>query len=164
MSRLLLIFAVALIFTVSASAQKAVPKFTQFPAVVEKPRSIKTKTRPIPLTYIKGLRDASKRGVNFAGHYVVAGRGCGTGCTNAYIIDARTGQTLYPDEFFNIDATYGDGYSDIQLDFKKNSRLLIIHGRPGSKKENADSKPGDYYYEWKNNRLRLLKFVEKKND
>jgi hypothetical protein len=36
----------------------------------------------------------------------------------------------------NVDATYGDGYSDEQLEFTKSSRLLIIHGVPGSKSEN----------------------------
>ncbi|MFT3745974.1 MAG: hypothetical protein QM785_17020 [Pyrinomonadaceae bacterium] len=164
MYRLLIFFCLFLGIAISAIGQSSVPKFTQFPVAVEKAKSVKTKGRPIPLKYIGGLKEAAKRGVNFAGHFVLAGRGCGTGCTNAYIINARTGEMLYPDQLFNIDATYGDGYSDIQLDFKKNSRLLIIHGRPGSKNENANIKPGDYYYEWKNNRLRLLKFVEKKND
>lgn len=148
----------------SVSAQTSIPKFTQFPAPVERPRSANAKGQPIPAAYVKGLKEAEKRGVNFAGHYVLDGRGCGTGCTNAYVINSRTGKTLYPDQLFNVDATYGDGYSDVQLEFKKNSRLLIIHGRPGSKNENANTKPGDYYYEWKNDRLRLIKFVEKKND
>lgn len=163
MSRFLSLFGIFLAVAVSVAAQNTVPQFTRFPAAVEKPRSIKTKSKPITLAYIKGLKEAAKRGVNFAGHYVVAGRGCGTGCTNAYIINARTGKTHYPDQLFNVDATYGEGYSDVQLEFKKNSRLLIIHGRPGSKNENADNKSGDYYYEWKNDRLRLIKFVEKKN-
>ncbi len=164
MSRYFFLITIFFLLAISAAAQKSVPKFTQFPAAVEKPHSLKTKGRPIPLKYIGGLKEAAKRGVNFAGHYVLTGRGCGTGCTNAYVINARTGETLYPDELFNIDATYGDDYSDIQLEFKKNSRLLIIHGRPGSKDENANIKPGDYYYGWKNDRLRLVKFVEKKND
>lgn len=163
MSRFLSLFGIFLAVAVSVAAQNTVPQFTRFPAAVEKPRSIKTKSKPITLAYIKGLKEAAKRGVNFAGHYVVAGRGCGTGCTNAYIINARTGKTHYPDQLFNVDAAYGEGYSVVQLEFKKNSRLLIIHGRPGSKNENADNKSGDYYYEWKNDRLRLIKFVEKKN-
>ena len=90
----------------------------------------------------------------------MTGWGCGTGCTNAAIIEARSGRVIWPDQFANIDASYGAGYSEKQIDFRSNSRLLIIHGRPGSFDEDAEAKPpGDYYYEWRAERLRLLKFV-----
>ena len=149
----------------AASAQASkVPEFSEYPVSVEKVRvkGINFKKNPDARTYRTRLSEAFARGVNFAGHYTVAGWGCGTGCTNGAIIDGRTGDVLWPEQFMNIDARYGDVYSDKQLDFRKNSRLLIIRGRPGSKNEATDTRPaGDYYFEWKNNRFRLLKVVEK---
>jgi hypothetical protein len=157
-----------LIFSISVSGQPGrVPKFNQYPAVVEKARvkSINFQRNPSALTFRTRLSEAIAGGVNFAGHYIVTGWGCGTGCTNAAIIEARTGDVIWPDQFMNIDASYGDGYSDEQIEYKKNSRLLIIHGRPGSKNENAKIPPsGDHYYEWRGNRLHLLKSVPKKSN
>ena len=162
-------FAIALIaLSICVSAQQPrTPKFTQYPVAVEEARvkSIDFKRNPDARSFRTRLSEAMKGGVNFAGHYIVAGWGCGTGCTNAAIIEARTGDVIWPDQFANIDASYGEGYSDEQLEFKKNSRLLIIHGRPGSRNENAKIPPsGDYYYEWKGNRLHLLRSVPKKTD
>ena len=160
---LFLVFAVA-VFSTTAHSQAKTPQFSKYPATVEKARvkSIDFKNNPEARTFRTRLGYALDRGVNFAGHYIVTGWGCGTGCTNGAIIEARTGDVIWPDQFMNIDATYGDGYSDEQLEFKNNSRLLIIHGRPGGRDENAKTPPsGDYYYEWKNNRFRLLKVVEK---
>lgn len=155
-----------LIFSINISAQSArVPKFGQYTVAVEKARvkSINFKRNPSARTFRTRLSEALAGGVNFAGHYIVTGWGCGTGCTNAAIIEARTGDVIWPDQFMNIDASYGDGYSDEQIEFKKNSRLLIIHGRPGSKNENAKIPPsGDHYYEWRGNRLHVLKSVPKK--
>ena len=150
--------------TGSAAAQK-VPNFSDHPAKVEKPhiQKIDFKLNPDARSFRTRLSEALKGGVNFAGHFVVAGWGCGTGCTNAAVIDTFTGKIYWPDQFYNVDATYGDSYSDVQLDFKQNSRLLIIHGRPGTQKESGFAgPPGDYYYEWSNNQFRLITSVPKK--
>jgi hypothetical protein len=141
---------------------QSVPKFSDYPTRVTKARasSIDFKRDPSARTFRTRLSAALRDGVNFAGHYIVTGWGCGTGCSNAAIIEARTGRVIWPDQFANIDASYGAGYSEKQIDFRPNSRLLIIHGRPGSFDENAGPKPaGDYYYEWRAEGLRLLKFV-----
>jgi len=146
------------------SQKRGLPTFGQYPATVEKAkaRSINFKRSPGASTYRTRLTEALREGVNFAGHYIVTGWGCGTGCSNAAVIEARTGVVTFPGEFYNIDSRYGDTYSDPLMDFKKNSRLLIVHGSPGPATESGPGKPsGDYYYEWRNNRFRLLKFVKK---
>jgi len=143
------------------------PKFSDYPATVEKARvkGVTFGENPSARAFGTRLTYAFDRGVNFAGHYILTGWGCGTGCTNAAIIEARTGDIIWPNQFANIDATYGDRYSDEQIEFRKNSRLLIIHGRPGSMKEFKKVPPsGDHYFEWKNNRLRILKVVEKQTN
>ena len=168
MGKYILPLILLLMFSICICAQPGrVPKFGQYPVTVEKARvkAINFKKNPDARTFRTRLSEALARGVNFAGHYIVTGWGCGTGCTNAAIIEARTGDVIWPDQFANIDASYGEGYSNEQLEFKKNSRLLIIHGRPGSRNENAKiPSSGDHYYEWKGNRLHLLKSVPKKTD
>lgn len=140
------------------------PRFSDHPVTVERAR-IKTlnfKRDPDAAAYKTRLSSAVKGGTNFAGHYIIAGWGCGTGCTNAAIIDARTGKVMWPDELTNVDATYGDGYSEVQLDFKKNSRLLIIHGRPGSKEGSGAGLPsGDHYLVWDGAKFKLIKSIAK---
>jgi len=151
------------LFTGLAAAQK-VPRFAEYPTRVERPRitAIDFKKNPDARTYRTRLTEALRNGVNFAGHFIVAGWGCGTGCTNAAVIDTFTGKIHWPEQFYNVDATYGEGYSDVQLDFKKNSRLLIIHGRPGSKDDSGYSgPPGDYYYEWRSNAFHLIRSIPK---
>ena len=152
-----------LVLAVAASGQ-GVPKFNQYKATVEKPRITKIdfKKNADARTYRTRLTEALRGGVNFAGHYVIAGWGCGTGCTNAAIIDTWTGKIYWPEEFYNVDASYGNGYSDVQLDFRKASRMLIIHGRPGTAKESGPTGPaGDHYFEWRADRFRKLRVVPK---
>ena len=38
------------------------------------------------------LRDAARAGPDFAGHYRIESIGCGTECTNSFIIDVKTGR------------------------------------------------------------------------
>ena len=130
---LFVIVLVSLLAVQTYSQKRNVPSFGQYPARVEKARAhgIDFKRNPDARTFRTRLSEALAGGVNFAVHFIVVGWGCDTGRTNAAIIEARTGDVIWPDQFMNIDASYGDGYSDEQLEFKKNSRLLIIHGRPG---------------------------------
>lgn len=102
-------------------------------------------------------------GVNFAGHYTVASAGCGTGCSISAIIDARTGRAYFPEALFGWTSIMGDydiPDSEEQRSFRADSRLLQVVGRPniGRVGEERYGPSGIYYYEWTNNRLRLVKF------
>jgi len=154
------------ILSVSAFGQAAsVPKFAAYPATVEKAKakSIDFKKNPDALTFRTRLTDGLKRGVNFAGHYIVVGWGCGTGCISGAILDARTGNVFWPEQFNALGVWYGgEEYTAEPVAYRKNSRLLIITGVPAQKSDAVTEKPsGVYYYEWKNNRLRQVKFVPK---
>ena len=168
MKRKVLLIVTALVLVSGVYAQTGkLPKFGNYPAAAEKPRvkSVDFRRDPSASTFRTRLTGAFRRGVNFAGHYVLVGWGCGTGCTNGAIIEARNGRVIWPEQLYNLDATYGDSYSDEQITFRKDSSLVVIHGIPGTKNETAKAKPsGDYYYEWKNNRFKLLKFVEKRSE
>src|ERR1035437_10132549 len=167
MKRLGLLVMASCLLVVQAEAQVRIPRFDQYPVKVEKPRinKIDFRRNRDAGTFRTRLAEGLAGGVNFVGRYVVVTWGCGTGCTNGAIIDTRTGRVLWPGEFYNIDASYGDGYADPILEYKKNSRLFIFHGIPGPPDEDAKTPPsGDYYYEWRNNGFRRLKFVEKKSN
>lgn len=161
--RLLLTFLLLSVCYSVLGQNDAVPKFSEFPATVERTeaRAIDFKKNPDARTFRTRLSEALRGGVNFAGHFVVAGWGCGTGCISGAIINARTGNVFWPEQFNALGVLYSDGnYADPPVEYKKNSRLLVIHGIPGEATDDAPSKPsGDYYYEWKNDRLRQLKFV-----
>jgi len=158
----LLVFAFAL--TVPCLSQP-IPKFSQYPASVQRPRvtAINFKTNPDARPFRTRLSEGLRNGVNFAGHYALVGWGCGTGCISGAIVDTRTGKVYWPEQFNAFGVLYTDGnYAYPPVEYKKNSRLLVIHGIPGEKDDDAPAKPsGSYYYEWKNNRLRQVRFVAK---
>jgi len=158
----LFIAAIVCLLALQALGQKGIPAFGQYPASIEKARvkSIDFKHNPDARTFKTRLGEALKGGVNFAGHYVVAGWGCGTGCISGAIIDARTGNVFWPTELGGVAVWYGkQNYADEPVAYRKNSHLLVIFGIPGSKEGQPDKASGKYYYEWTNNRLRLVKFV-----
>ena len=105
-----------------------------------------------------------EEGVNFAGHYTLVSAGCGTGCSITGIIDARNGRAYFPKEFTGWTSIVGDYEipdGEDQRMVRKDSRLLRVIERPniGSAGEERYGPSGIYYYEWSNNRLRLVKFV-----
>jgi hypothetical protein len=148
--------------------QRGVPAFNQYPAAVEKARATKIDFRRSPGagSFRTRLSDGLRGGVNFAGHYVVVGWGCGTGCISGAIVDARDGRVYFPNAFHDIGVWYdGNGYTEEPVRYKKNSRLFVITGVPGDQPEEVrDDRWGEYYYEWKSNRLRLVRFVKKERN
>ena len=137
----------------SAFAQGSrVPAFNQYPARVERVRTkaINFKRNPEARRYRTVLTEALRDGINFAGHYVVATWGCGTACQIGAIIDARTGDVFWPKELAGIYTIF-----DEPIRHRANSRLIVISTVPATKADNRE----DSYYEWKNNRLRLIRSV-----
>ncbi|HMP67029.1 MAG TPA: hypothetical protein PKD11_15770 [Pyrinomonadaceae bacterium] len=152
----------------SGLAQTDLPTFSKFPAKTEqaRARSVVIASDPQARMYRTRLREAFRRGPNFAGRYILATWGCGTGCISGAIIDGRTGRVYWPEEL----VAFGVGYTDATfpenpLEFRRNSRLLILRGIPGmneAEDESAADKPsGDHYFEWQDGKLKLLRFVPK---
>ena len=88
---------------------------------------------PLDRKYRMAIRESVSKGVNFAGHFVVADWGCGTGCRQFVVVDAETG-IIYDPPFAEVDYHYpkeGDAdwwcYSDL-LNYRKDSALLIVEG------------------------------------
>jgi hypothetical protein len=100
------------------------------------------------------IREQAKNRPNFAGHYVIAQWGCGTGCISNAIIDLETG-VVYDGPFGNLPkATLYLGPppdpESTGLFFRANSRLLIARGCPN------DGNCGNYFYEWNGAAFKLL--------
>jgi hypothetical protein len=94
------------------------------------------------------IRDAAKKGPNFAGHYTVASWGCGSGCVQSAVVDAKSGD-VYDLPFATVVRAL---CSDEELlAFKTNSSLLIATGCPNEKD------CGVYYYNWTGAKFTLLR-------
>lgn len=157
----------AIVFAVNAPAQsKKVPRFEDYPAPVYKGR-----LAPVNLKSAKGagsfrtrLREGAKGGVNFAGQFSLVAWGCGAGCLYTAIIDLKDGAVYFPEELSGFGVWYWGDEDYDALQFKPNSRLLIMSGFPVNQADSGEPKSGFYYYEWTGKRLRLVKLVEKKRE
>ncbi len=101
------------------------------------------------------LREHSKEGPNFAGHYTVVFWGCGTACRELAIVDANTGKVVFPSKMKYVD--YHKITDDSEpIEHQLGSRLLVVRGAP-----NEADKTGIFYYIWDGRDLRLLTFIQK---
>lgn len=134
------------------------PTFSDFPASVVKAtaRQINLSSHPKARMFRTNLRESLSEGVDFAGRYIVATWGCGTDCQGGAIIDGKTGNVFFPKQLQGTSLGSGD-FAEEVVEYKENSRLLIINGYPGG----GDGKYGIWYYEWTGTTLELLKFVKK---
>lgn len=147
-----IIFAAALLLSVAARAE-APPTFDN---LAVKP-DIAAKSAPVRLEgaeskrYASMLREGARQKVNFAGHYVLTSWGCGASCTMSAAIDAKTGAVAW------LPFTVCCWDLDITepLEFKIDSRLLVVHG---SRDEKGG---GTYFYEFDGKQFRLISAVEK---
>ncbi len=100
------------------------------------------------------IRQGAAKGANFAGHYTVAEWGCGSSCVSLVVVDAMTGHVYDPPfRVLTMDsATNPRNYHGPVYQLK--SRLFIADGCP----DEDEKRCGTSYYEWKDNRLRLLRF------
>jgi len=105
------------------------------------------------------LREDSRRGPNFAGHYTVVFWGCGTGCAQVAVVDARTGKVYWPPiDYVDIPVSPEEGDADAtpHRNFRPDSKLLVLT------RDRYDGRGGytAYYYLFDKNRFRLLRRAE----
>ena len=108
------------------------------------------------------LREDSRGGPNFAGHYTVVFWGCGTGCAQVAVVDARTGRVYWPPlDYTDIPDMPEEGEDKASAaarhrNFRPDSRLLVLT------RNHYDSRGGytAYYYLFDKNRFRLLRRAE----
>lgn len=139
----------------------AAPRFEDFPVAAAEmfhgaPAAPQLKTAG-QRTFRTMIRDGASKGPAFAGHYSVPQWGCGAGCLQMALIDARSGAvydgpfgtlpnaTLAPDP--NVDPDKSGIF------FHLDSFLLLARGCPNEKD------CGTYYYRWTGARFELLRRI-----
>lgn len=140
-----------------------VPGFVDYPAKVERPRAkaVNLSSHKDARMFRTRLREGFREGPNFAGHYTIVIWGCGTACLSGAVIDMRTGRVYFPPELGGVAAISYE--FEEALTFNEFSRLMVLRGIPGPNGvESEDGEEGSYYYEWKNNRFRKIKFIKAK--
>lgn len=142
---------VVCLLTGSVAAQTSVPQFSDY-AVNER---FNGKTAPLVFTkeakvFRTRLREAAREKPNFAGHFIVTAWGCGSGCVEGAIIDARTGRIFMLPHSLCCWGAVDDNFKPIE--FRPNSRLIVLTGARNEKEgDNAVR-----FYKFENNRLILL--------
>lgn len=131
----------------------AYDQYTVKEVFVGKPATPNLSTHKEAMRYRTVLRNQSKAGPNFAGHYTIVTFGCGTSCAGIAVVDAQTGYVYFPQ---NLHHVFWEGWwhKPYGPQFKLNSRLLIVYGQV-----NGEDEPyGISYYEWKRSDFHLLRF------
>lgn len=147
-------FCIALIIystSISAADYSYPISFDTFKVTVEtrkiavQPRVTSAEATP----YISQLKSAAKQPINFAGHYVLATWGCGSGCVMGGAIDTLTGHVvMLPFTVSNWPLQVVE-----PLTFQKDSALLIIQG---SRNEQGS---GIHYYHFDGRTFNFLKTI-----
>jgi hypothetical protein len=157
---------------ISVDAIKApTPQFAAYPAPAEKlgkPAPVDLASDPNARQYKTRLREAARAGPNFAGHFAVAGWGCGTACLQWSVVNLRTGKVRFQpklwevgfmsvgDERVKTPAVHEEFYN---LRFRRDSRLMIVLGAPME----DETRDGAGFYQWDGKTFTLLKFVPRKD-
>ncbi len=100
------------------------PQFEDYPAPEEfrgQAASVDLSSHPNARTFRTRLREGTKQGANFAGHYALVWWGCGNECQEALVIDLRTGKVYGLTE----PLTKGPLQSSRGLDFRPTSTLIV---------------------------------------
>jgi hypothetical protein len=98
--------------------QKPLPKFDDYRVDEKfrnKPAPVVTTGSNLARTYRTRLREGEAKGPNFAGHFTLVSWGCGGGCQDWAVVDARTGHV-----FESMIRTSVGG------EFHLDSRLLLV--------------------------------------
>lgn len=152
--------AFALLFICSDKAifaQKKTPTFKDYSVT----KVYKGKTAPVKITpdnkmYRTRLKSAAKNEKpNFAGHYILTFWGCGTECFTGAVIEAKTGKVYFWGLISNWNNKLGDDNNPI--DFKLDSRLLILTGMRDEAGDEGDN--GKHYYKFENGRFVHLQSI-----
>lgn len=149
-----LIFAAAFMTGGALAQESRPPRFEDYPVqkrFTGKPAPVKI-SHPRARQFRTMIRTQARNEPNFAGHYTLATWGCGSGCRGFAVVDARTGKVYFnPRALMVMTPPY---LEEDTLQFRPDSRLLIVTGSVDG--VNGFQSEAKFYYEWKNNRFKLL--------
>ena len=98
---------------------------------------------PSKMEFRTRIRAAAASPPNFAGGFVLSTWGCGTGCQQFVIVNPHTGYVfMAPFAPQGGETMYADGESWERIDWRPNSRLIIVNG----KVTNDEKEPDAHHY------------------
>jgi hypothetical protein len=143
------------LMAVTVNGAELAPAFSDYAVTIfnGKVAEVDLSSDPMARRFRTMLRWQTAKGANFAGHYRVATWGCGTECMQFAFVDCKTGRVYFPKDMPYVTWNRYPG-KDPGLHFRVDSRLFILKG---SQIDGPDK--GIFYYEWKNDRLTLIRRV-----
>ncbi len=136
--------------------QAAAPPFDDYKVAFwqRKPKAVDLSSHKEARMFRTRLKEANAGGVNFAGHYIFARWGCGSGCIYGAIIDAKTGRVYFPKEMAGMAfAMFGAEIEGEPMEYRKDSKLFVLRGIAADNEE-----PGTSTYVWEGTRFTRLGF------
>ena len=100
--------------------------------------------------YRTTLREAAKKGPNFAGHYTMVTWGSGLGTYSLAVVDAKSGKVYFP-PFREVGNTSYGFTKEINPAWRVDSKLFAVMGRL-----EWEGEDGVYLYAFIHNRFRLV--------
>jgi hypothetical protein len=142
-----------------ARAERPAPRFEDYPArgIYKGPVARVRLDSKQARMFRTRLREDSRSGPNFAGHYTVVIWGCGTGCAQMGVVDARTGRVYFP-PLEEMDFPDLENEQVRARTFRLDSKLLVLT-------QNHYDGHGGYaafYYLFDGGRFRLLRKAEER--
>jgi hypothetical protein len=154
--------ALMILLVLHHSSQAKVPRFQDYPVATTwrgKQAKLWLRTYNEKL-FLTQLTTAAKEPPDFAGHYKIAGWGCGSVCASGALIDLKTG-TIRPLPFGGQGrgAAYwiftGGPMEEKYIEYRRDSRLLIIRRITSGKETTWETLT--YYFIWDGNRFKQIK-------
>jgi hypothetical protein len=119
------------------------PRFSEYPARVLSPATafqFDPASHPEGIQWESAVRGAAAHGVNFAGHWLVVGSGCGERCASYALIDWSTGRIFVPDALRTVSSALPCVRGQA-VQHRADSRLLTVT-------QPADGNVETRYYVW----------------
>lgn len=146
-----------LLMTSSTLAAGTLPAFKDYPAgpLYQGQNAAPDLSTDEANTFKTRLKKAAKEKPNFAGHYILTQWGCGAGCINFAIINAKTGKVRFPP--FTL-CCWPPNVDD-PIEFRPDSKLIVLNGQIN---EGGQDKDGKFYYQWEGDQFKFLQFSPRK--
>jgi len=147
-----------------AQKKKRMPKFSDYLVTrIWQGKAVEaTITNAAEKHYRTRFQEAAKKSPNFAGRYHVVLWGCGSECIMGGIVDLKTGQVFLPPLVETIEEQRNfsicqSAYAPSRLEFRKNSRLMIVHCGLNFVMRLNENVPDAQYFVWDSKQFRLLR-------
>jgi hypothetical protein len=133
------------------AAEATTPKFDQFKVAVRSAQ--RTGSADVDRggpeetleQFMARVVKVGRRGSNFAGHYAIVRWGCGFVCQDGSVIEVSSGR-VWDLPFRNVSDC--PNLNRPLLEFRNDSRLLIVNGVVERERPAPDLPCGTYYFEW----------------